>query len=515
MNMTHQSLWMETAPDTPYPPLDGDRSVDVAVIGGGITGLTAALLLKEQGASVAVLERHRIATGTTGYTTAKVTLLHGLIYSQLTDTLGEDAAGLYALANGKAIERILRTIERYNIACDFGELPAYTYADSEEHVSQIWKEVEACNRLGILARFVDAVDLPYAVAGAVRVDGQVRFHPRKYCLALAAAIDGGGSGVFEASRGLDVEDGEPCVVTTDRGIVRARHVIVATLLPFLMAGEFFAKTHPSRSYALAARIEGDLPAGMFLSHETPTRSVRPHRSPEGDFLIIEGEEHKTGQDQDTRQRYKALETWAHRRFPIRSIDYRWSAQDYMTGDHVPFAGPISSRMDNVLVATGFNKWGMSNGTAAAMLMSELVQGREVPWLRLYDAGRLDLKHSAGTLLRENLDVARRFVGDRVGTLRAVSVTDLPEGDAGLVKSINGELVAAYRDNAGTLHAVSPDCTHMGCRLHWNTAEKTWDCPCHGSRFGYDGTVLEGPATQDLQELPAPAASPPAGGHSVT
>lgn len=500
MNPAHQSLWLGTAPETSYPSLQGDRVVDVAILGGGITGLTTALRLQEAGARVAVVERYRIATGTTGNTTAKVTILQGLVYSELVSTLGAERAGLYALANARGVDEVLRLIEQYDISCDPARLPTYTYARTEEDIPRIRQEVEACNRVGITATFVTDTDLPFAVAGAVRVDAQLCFQPVKYCQGLAAAITAGGGEIYEHTSALDVEDGEPCTVKTDGGTIRARHVIISTLLPFPLKGEYFAKAFPSRSYALAARIEGELPEGMFLSMETPTRSIRPHRSPEGNFLVVEGDAHKTGEGGDTRRYYDDLESWARERFPIQSIEYLWSAQDYMTGDHVPFSGRITSGTENVLIATGFNKWGMSNGTAAAILMSERVLGRDVRWADLYDAGRWDLAHGGGEIIRENLDVAREFIGDRIEALGAESLTNLAAGNANVVKRSDGKLVAAYRDRSGALHQVSPMCTHLGCLVHWNDAEESWDCPCHGSRFSYTGEVLEGPATRNLETM---------------
>jgi Rieske Fe-S protein len=286
-------------------------------------------------------------------------------------------------------------------------------------------------------------------------------------------------------------------VTADGGRVLADQAILATLLPVTAAGGFFAKTYPSRSYALAARVEEAAPDGMLLSVETPTRSVRPGPAGDEALLVVEGEEHETGQDDDTRDRYAALESWVRDTYRVRAIEHRWSAQDYMSPDRVPYVGRASDGARRLLVATGFGKWGLSNGTAAAMMLSELALGRDHPWLAVFDSTRRKPGSSTAELVRENLDVARRFVADRLAGLRAPSLAELAPGEGSLV-SHAGETLAASRDEGGGVRAFSPRCTHLGCLVAWNTAERTWDCPCHGSRFDHEGRVIEGPAVQDLE-----------------
>lgn len=504
------SLWIPTTPETDYPPLAGDVTVNVAVIGAGITGLSVATLLKRAGARVAVIEAGRVASGVTGYTTAKITSLHGLVYHDLVERIGEERTRLYADANQAAIERIAAFVQEDAIDCDFQRTSAYTYTEDPKRVTAIENEAATSRKLGLPAEYTDVTSLPYPVRAAVRFDNQALFHPRKYCLALARSIPGGGSHLFEMTRATDVDDGTPCTVTTERGKIRADHVVVATQIPFLMRGQFFAKTSPSRSYALAARINGAVPEGMYLSADTPTRSVRPH--PVGDemVLILGGESHKVGQDADTRQRYAALEAWSRERFDIRTIDYRWSAQDYIPVDNVPYIGQLATGLERTYVATGFKKWGMTTGTAAGMIISDAILGRDNPWATLFDATRMDLTHSAKDFIAANLDVAKHFVGDRLATLNAPSLAELTPGE-GKVVEVDGEKVAAYRDETGGLHTVSPFCAHLGCVVSWNSAETTWDCPCHGSRYDYDGHAIQGPTIKDLAPKPTSGqkAQPPA------
>ncbi len=505
------SLWVATAPETDYPPLAGDLAVDVAVIGAGITGLSVAALLKRAGARVAVVEAGRVAAGVTGYTTAKVTALHGLIYRDLVNDLGAERARLYADANQAAIERVAAFVREGAIDCDFRRLAAYTYTEDPARVADIQAEVEASRRLGLPASYTETTALPYPIRAAVRFDDQAQFHPRKYCLALARAIPGDGSHLFELTRATDVAEGAPCVVTTARGTVRADHVVLATQIPFLDRGGFFAKTSPSRSYALAARVDGPVPEGMYLSAEEPVRSVRSQPVGGETLLVLGGEGHKVGQDEDTRRRYAALEAWAGARFAVRAVDYRWSAQDYLPVDNVPYIGRLTPGSERLYVATGYKKWGMTTGTLAGMLITDAILGRDNPWAALFDATRVELTRSAQDFIAANADVAKRFVGDRLALLQAPPLAELARGE-GQVVEVAGERVAAYRDEAGVVHAVSPICGHLGCVVTWNSAERTWDCPCHGSRYDYDGRAIQGPTVKDLAPKPLPGeAGRPASG----
>ena len=501
------SLWEGTTPATEYPVLTGAATADVAVVGGGITGLTAAYLLAVAGVSVAVVERRRIATGTTGNTTAKVTSLHGLAYADLARRHGDDVARRYGEANQAALEEVARIIAAEAIDCDFRRIAAYTYTHSAERVADIEREVDAASRLGLPASFTDAVPLPYATAAAVRFDGQALFHPRKYCLALAEAIVARGGLLFEESRATSIEkrDGR-YEVRTPEGSVTAAHVIQATLLPFDDPAGTFAKTHASRSYALASEITGPAPDGMFLGIDDPGRSVRPHWSDGRTYLVIGGEEHKTGQDTESDSHFGVLERWARTELRVDRVDYRWSAQDYIPADGIPYVGRLIGGTDGMLAATGFKKWGMTNGTAAAMMLRDIVLEAPNPWLEVFDPRRLKPRQAIGELVGQNVDVARRFVGGRVSP--APALVDVPPGQGTVVQE-GGRRLAVYRDDNGDVTVLSARCTHMGCLVAFNPAERSWDCPCHGSRFDLTGAVIEGPATEPLAAEPPAASEGPA------
>lgn len=494
------SIWVSTTDETDYPSLpESGMSFDVVVIGAGITGLTTALLLKRAGFAVALIEARRIASGATGYTTAKVTSLHGLTYADLLREHGEAKARQYAEASQAAVEQIASIVSDEGIDCGFERMLALTYTEDPDRVIDIQDEVDAARSLGLPASLTTTTDLPYEVRAAVRFDNQAQFHPRRYALGLAQLIDGDGCRVFEETRALDIdaEEGRRHKVRTEHGVIHADHVVQATHLPFHDPAGLFARAAPTRSYCMAVQIEGEVPQGMYLSADSPVRSLRPHRSGDTEYLLVGGEGHKVGQGDFTTTRYAKLEAWARDRFNVKSVDFRWSAQDYMPADEVPFIGKLSPNSDRLYVATGFKKWGMTTGTAAGMILTDYILERPNPWSEVFDATRLDLGASAAKLIKENANVAKRFLGDRLSALVAPDIDSLKPGEGAIVRA-GRHKVAAYRELGGMVKAVSPTCTHLGCVVSFNDAEQSWDCPCHGSRFDIDGGVIEGPAVEPLE-----------------
>ncbi|WP_101298019.1 FAD-dependent oxidoreductase [Halegenticoccus soli] len=490
------SLWLGTTPETDYGPLDGGAAVDTAVIGGGIVGLTAATLLAEAGQRVAVLERGRILEGVTGKTTAKLTSQHGLLYDTLVSSFGERRARQYARANEAAKEHVAERVEREGIDCGFRRLPAYTYVDSPEKKRKVKREVEAARKVGLPAEYAESLPLDADAAAAVRFDDQAQFHPREYLLSLAASLTENGGRIYEDTRALDIDDGRRCRVSTDRGEVRADAVVVATHFPMSDPALYFARMHPKRSYVLAARVDDPPREGMFYRTGRQYFSVRTHEIDGETLTLVGGQNHKTGQGGDTSKRYRKLEQAARRHFDVQSIEYRWSTQDYVSVDKVPYVGKIGPTARNVYVGTGFGGWGMTSGTAAGMILSDLIRGDGNPWAEVFDPARVTLGPSAREFATQNANVAKEFVGDWLTKPLGNDLRNLPRGEAKVSRK-GGEPVAAYRDEGGELHAVSAVCPHMYCVLEWNDGERTWDCPCHGSRFGYDGHVIDGPAVRDL------------------
>jgi glycine/D-amino acid oxidase-like deaminating enzyme/nitrite reductase/ring-hydroxylating ferredoxin subunit len=501
-DVPNPSLWLDTAPSPGYPALGPDDrlEVDVAVVGAGITGLTTALLLKGTGARVALVEAGRVCAGVTAYTTGKVSSLHGLTYRSLRRSFGEETARVYGEANEAAITLVTSIVDELGIDCGWRPGPAFTYTTDEKTLGKIEEEVEAAQAAGLPASFTTETELPFEVLGAVRFEDQAQFHARRYGLALAAAIDGNGSRVLENSRIVDVSAMGTTCTAESGGTIVADHVVLATQIPFLDRGGFFAKVSPSRSYLLAAEVEEDAPEGMYLGVGRETRTLRSAGG--GRYLVLGGASHKAGQEPDTPSCYDEIEAWAREHYTVQNVAYRWSAHDYVPVDGLPYVGRLPLSLDRVWLATGYNKWGLTNGTVAATIIADGIAGAENPWAETFDANRLDVLPSAKKFVEENLDVAVRFVGDRVRHLVGKDPGELEPGEGGVV-DLGGERVGAYRDAEGEVHAVSLVCPHLGCHVTWNPAERSWDCPCHGSRFDVDGTVLHGPALRPLDPKDLP------------
>jgi glycine/D-amino acid oxidase-like deaminating enzyme/nitrite reductase/ring-hydroxylating ferredoxin subunit len=496
--METASLWMQSTGELDLPAARGPVTVDVAVVGGGITGVTAALLLKEAGARVALVEAAAIAGGTTGHTTAKVTSNHGLIYDELSSSFGEERAAIYAEAQEGGLGLIAAWVRERGIACDFRRRDAWTYALDDAEAEAVGREVAAADRAGLDVTYETAAPLPFPIAAAIRYADQAEFHPRRYLQALARLVPGDGSHAFEHSRVTAVTDGSPCRVETPRATIQARHVVIATGYPILDRGLFFPRLSAQRSYVLAARLAHAVPEGMFLSTESPAHSVRAHPAPGGgEYALLGGEGHKTGQSEPVSARYAALEAWARERFDVATVELGWATQDAVPADGLPYVGALHPFTERLLVATGYRKWGMTNGTAAAIILADRILGRENPWAETFDPNRFRPPSGVGSLVRENINVGVRFVRDRLQRPAHERPEDLAPGEGAIVEH-GGERVGAYRAEDGALHVVSPVCTHLGCWTRWNDAERTWDCPCHGSRYSYDGSVVQGPAVKPLE-----------------
>ena len=491
-----KSLWLATEKGKGFAPLKANSHVDVAIVGAGITGLTAALLLKNAGRSVAVIEADRVASGVSGHTTAHLTEALDLSYVAMIRDFGEDGARLAAQSGRAALAQIKRIVKEQGIECGFSTLPAYQYTEDPEMVEALEAEREAAARLGVDLSRTAALPLPFKVEGALRFGGQAQFHPVRYLRALLDLVQGGGSHVYEGCRVVDIEDDVPCRVTTESGTVTANDVIVATHAPF---GNLVLQTKVAsyRSYVLALRLHaGAKPlAGLFWDTEEPYHYLRSETTSEDSLLIVGGEDHKAGQDEDTLDRFEALLEFASSRFKVASIANRWSAQVIEPVDGLPLIGR-DLLAKHVHVATGYSGTGMTLGTLAAMINTDLILGRENPYQALYDPSRFKPVASIVDFVKENIDFPVRMLKDRLMGAEAGSLAEVAKGE-GKIVDLAGEKTAVYRDDHGLLHAVSATCTHLGCLVAFNRAETTWDCPCHGSRFDKDGKVLNGPARDPL------------------
>ncbi|HEY4551940.1 MAG TPA: FAD-dependent oxidoreductase [Bacillaceae bacterium] len=495
-----QSYWMESTKRPVFSELQEDLSVDVAIVGGGITGVTAAYLLVKEGFRVAVLEASSLLGGTTGHTTAKITAQHGLFYDQLIQKLGEEKARLYYQANKEAGEFVEQVIKLHGIECDFRKEDAYVYTNSADYLKDLDKEAKAYETLGIDGGFVEDIPLQIANKGAVVMKNQAQFHPLKYLTFLVEYIQENGALIYENTVVNGMDEGDTMTVKTKNGSnVQAKYVIAASHFPFHDDKGFFARMEPERSYVIAIKSEKPFPGGMYINAEKPTRSVRSANMDGEEILLVSGDHHKTGQGKPEMERYQALEQYAQQQFASHKILYRWSAQDYSTLDKVPYIGRIGKNQPNLFVGTGYRKWGMTHSNVAALLFTDLILGRENPYEALFTPSRFDAPQaSIQKAIKMNANVAAQLVSGKLESPDK-ELKDIKPGEGAAV-SIKGARAGAYRNEQGELFVVDTTCTHMGCEVNWNSGDRTWDCPCHGSRFTYEGDIVEGPAKTPLKKI---------------
>ena len=462
------SLWLDNSsalPDDAFP----EEPVDEIVVGAGITGLTTALLLARAGHRVAVIEAREVGAVATGNTTAKVSLLQGTKYSQLLRFQSKDVAGAYVEANREGQGWLLRFCDDHGVPVQ--RRPAYTYAASEGELSTVRKEYDAAKSLGLDVAWWDSLDTPFPNHGAVVLEDQAQFDPMDFLHALAVQLREHGGTLHQGRRVTGVSrTGAPEVELDDGTTLRADHVVLATGVPILDRGLYFSKVEPERSYALA--FEGvAAPEGMYLSAGSDSRSIRDTPVDGGTRLLVGGAGHSVGRTRSELQHVDRLREWTAEHFPGAVETHQWSAQDYSPHDGVPFVGLLPRGLGRIYVATGFDKWGMTNGVAAARTILGRILGEEPTWSR---------------------PLSRRSIGPS-------AVAQLATINAKVGLAAAGSVVDRVRNERPC--EVFGVCTHLGGLLHWNDVESSWDCPLHGSRFSPDGSVLEGPATKPLARRP--------------
>lgn len=485
-----RSLWVDTAPAPDRAGADLPAEADAVVIGAGIAGLTTAYGLARAGRSVVVLEAAEVASGVSGHTTAKLSAQHALKYATLASRKGTAAATQYGRTQLAALEWVAATSAELGIECGFRRRDSFVYSTDASQLSKLEQEADAAAEAGLPADFVEHVDLPIDTVGAVRFVDQAQFHPRRWLLGLAEHIEALGGRIVERVRAHQLDERPSPVVHTDRGQVKARDVVVTTHYPIFDRGLYWARLDLTRDLVVAG--EGAAPPGMYLDAVTH-RSIRGHTENGSHYVIVGGEHYRTGEPVDVEARYRRLAE-AATTFGVTKATHRWSAHDMSTLDGVPYVGRYHPATHHVWVATGFGQWGMTGGTSAGLLLTGLITGNGHPAAGLYDPSRFDLRSSV-TLAEDGVKVGKQYV---TGYTRALTATpgDLAPGTAGVARR-GPDLVASYRGEDGRLREVSARCTHLGCVVAFNNAEKTWDCACHGSRFATDGSVIQGPATRPL------------------
>jgi glycine/D-amino acid oxidase-like deaminating enzyme/nitrite reductase/ring-hydroxylating ferredoxin subunit len=492
--MKTTSIWENTAKrGVFYPTLLGDKTADVVIIGGGITGLTAAMLLSDAGKKVIVLEAHYIGLGTTGNSTGNLYVTVDEHLSGLKKRWGTSVMRSVVSSRSSAIELIERTIQRFHIDCDFYRTTFNFYAESLDKDIDHFVETEfnALSECGLDAKISGNPGLPFPVKKAITVGGQAQFHPYKYVLQLAKNISSKCE-IYENSKVEDFDEREG-IVKTVNGSVKAEVVLMATHTPkgvWMVQGVL----GPYREFGVAAELKnGDLPKGIFWGLNDPKHSVRSFRSGDKNYVMVIGDKFKTGQANDTKTYVKGLEHYLEERFTIGGERLVWGGQQYRPADGLPYIGKHSDRL---YFLTGFATDGLVYGTMASMIVSDQVLGKENQWASTYDLKRFTPVRSFKEFFKENADNIVQYIKDTPWNVDANSVKEVGIGEGKVIES-HGEKVAVYKDDTGKLHVVSAVCSHMKCIVNWNSTEKTWDCPCHGSRFDTDGMVIEGPALTDL------------------
>ncbi len=500
---TTTSVWIATAATPSENPLNKDTSAHVCIIGAGIAGLTTAYLLARAGKKVIVLDDGPIGGGMTARTTAHLTNALDDRFYELERLFGEEGSRLAGESHTAAIDRVEAIVREEKIDCEFERVDGYLFLPPNGRLQVLEDELPAAHRAGLaeVQRMDRAPVESFDTGPCLHFPRQAQFHPLKYLTGLAKAVERDGGRIFTSTHADEIEGGREAYVTTNGGYkIRCDAIVVATNTPVNDRVAIHTKQAPYTTYVIGVRIpKGSVPA--MLLWDAPAdlwdayHYIRIERGEKSDLLIVGGEDHKTGQQHDGAQRWGKLEQWARNRFPMfEEIEYRWSGQVMEPVDGLAFIGRNPGDADNVFIATGDSGMGMTHGTIAGILLTDLILGRENPWADLYDPSRKTIR-AVKDFAEENINVAAQYT-DALTPGDVQSIDEIPKGEGAVVRSGLSK-VAVYRDDDGTIHSMSAVCVHLGCIVTWNSAEKTWDCPCHGSRYDAVGGVINGPANSDL------------------
>ena len=493
------SLWLDSVKNTyNFDMLSQDIETDICIIGAGILGITCAYYLNKLGYKVVILEKDDLSTKTTAFTTGKITSQHGLFYDYLINSYGKNFAIDYLESNEKAIKNIKSIIDTEKIKCDFEYQNSFVYTTKKSDLSAIKKEVSAVNSLGFDCNFVTKTGLPFEIEGAICFKNQAQFNPLKYVHGLCNKIISNKGKIYTHTTASDIiNEQDSYLVYTDRNIVKSKYVIVATHYPFLkISGFYFTKMYQSTSYIIAIDPKKTLSKGMYINNSAPIYSFRTTKYNGKNILLIAGSDHKSGHPTSYKDSYGILEEEARKYYPNCEVLYRWNTEDCISLDKIPYIGSYSFSMPNVFVGTGFKKWGMTSSNIAANIIVDKILNKTNKYEYIYRSSRLrpiknidefknNIVQSTNSLLFEKLKSANM-------PFEKIAI------NSGSIIDVNNQKVGIYKDNTGNIYAVKPICTHLGCLLSWNDVDKTWDCPCHGSRFNFDGKNLYNPAFKDLE-----------------
>ncbi|MGB8194574.1 MAG: FAD-dependent oxidoreductase [Chitinophagaceae bacterium] len=497
---TTTSLWQRSMPDYVSQNKAIPQEIfDILIVGGGITGLATALLLQKAGKSCIVAEAHTLGFGTSGGTTAHLNTFMDSSYDKVISDFGENNAQLLAEVARKALNLIADNIREHDIECEHRQLPAYVYSQNEDQTKELDKIIEGSRTAGLDIDYVNEIPVPIPFEKAAVIEDQAQFNPTKYLFGIAKAFEAAGGVIIQGCRVEGVEENNVLEAATGMGTIKARHLIYATHIPPGVNLLHF-RCAPYRSYAMAVKLKDDkYPEALAYDMYDPYHYHRTQEVNGELFLIVGGEDHKTAHEENTEACFTKLESYIRTNYHVQSIANKWSSQYFEPADGLPYIGHLPGGAQNMWVATGFGGNGMTYSHVAALVFHEIFVARESQYADLFNPNRIKPVAGFTNFVKENADVVTHMIGGYFSHEKLESLAELAPGEAKVVK-YEGHRVAIYKDESGKLHAVNPVCPHAKCSVGWNTAEKSWDCPCHGSRFSFDGELLTGPARSDLEKI---------------
>ncbi len=498
MDINTLSYWHKTATKKDFPPLKSDLETDTLIIGSGITGITSAYCLARRGIKPILIEAGDLCDGTTGNTTGKITIQHGIIYSHLLEKYGHDKAQQYSESHTQALNFIQNVVKEHSIDCQLAFNTAYLYATTKDEKLMLDKEYQAAKELGIEADFQQKFDFPPGNFGVLGFKNQAVFHPVRYINKLAQCAVDHGAQIYCSTKAVKIDDGELITVICENDLtIKARHLIMATQYPIYDGPNiFYTRLYAKRDYGIAVSTQKDWPDGSYINVGQPTRSLRTHIEGDDRILIAVGESHPTARGPEMNEHYDALINFAQSITEVKEVLAKWSAQDYDTPDQISYIGRISSG-SNIYTATGFGRWGLSSGTLAGNMITELILDRGTKYEQLYSREREDYSSSLGKVITEVTDSVGELIKSKLEGFEELE--GLNRGESRII-SYQGHRAGAYRDFEDNVIILDISCTHMTTELNFNDAEKTWDCPAHGGRYSVEGKLLEGPPKHSLQLL---------------
>ena len=493
------SLWIDSIKKyDKFETLSNDLETDVCIAGAGIFGLTCAYYLSKLGFKVVVLEKSDIGHKATGHTTAKITSQHGLFYDYLISSYGKEFASDYLHVNEQALENIENIINTEKIKCDFEKQNNYVYAKTKNDLHAIKKELKALENLDFPCEFVTATGLPFEIEGAICFKNQAQFHPLKYLYGLCDSINANGGKIYTNTTVTDVkQEDNYCITLSKNYKVKSKYAIIATHYPFInFPGFHFLKMYQSTSYLIVIETKKTLFNGMYINNSSPIFSFRKAKYNGKELLLVGGGDHKTGHPTSYQDSYGLLEQEAKKYYPDANVLYRWNTRDCIPLDKIPYIGIYSASMPNVFVGTGFKKWGMTLSNVSANIIVDKICGKHNKYAYVFDSTRLKPIKNRDELKNMIVQSTNSLLLDKLKkpNMKFDEITN----NSGSIIEVNNEKVGIYKSPDGKIYAVKPVCTHLGCLLSWNDVDKTWDCPCHGSRFDYQGKNLYDPAFKDLE-----------------